>query len=218
MKPVYVVDTNILYNWALDGSNHGRHDPGARWIPICADFCQDPNNDIFIPGLVWAELHGLALQKDLDLADLERCMRDRRALLQKIWREVYRADARIRLVRDPFDPTLAERLCRLDPTPEMLQALERQQIKGRADGRNSRAKLLDGVDSAILASAISIAQEVRPRPVRLVTLDVGLGLVNDHLARSRTALPDLTIPANLGFRLFLGNWRSGGAGDRRGWT
>ena len=203
MKPLYLMDTNVLVNWAIHGTNHGQTGWWTEWFEPCAKFCRNPNHEIVIPTVVWSELHGVMLQKDLDLDDLDHWFRNKRSLIQKITRMVTREEHRFTF-HSGFDPQVIQQLCNIEPSRKIIRRLQnarrRAEQRAREEGKTNfrfNAKLLDGVDSAILATAISVAKAAPEREVKLVTRDSGLGMMNDFIVNNPDRVGSLVVPPNL---------------------
>lgn len=199
MKHIYVLDTNILVNWAICGTALEEKGHWAAWYQPCADFCNDTNRQIVIPGIVWAELHGLMLQKDIDIDDLDMWNRNKQMAMTPIWRAVQLADSHITILRTAFDPLLAEQFCRAPLSKSMKRQLKRDKERAAKRSHTARLKVLDGVDSAILAAAFCVAEQEPARMVHLVTMDRNLGLVNDAYVNSRKTYRPFEVPENLGY-------------------
>ncbi len=200
MSPIYVVDTNVLVNWAICGTaleERGQH--WSSWYQPCADFCTDTGRRIVIPGIVWVELHGLMLQKDIDIDNLDLWYRNKQMAMQSLWRTVQRANSHITIDSNAFDPLLAEQFCRVPFSKSMKRQLKRTQEKAKRKNRSARLKVLDGIDSAILASTFCVAEQNPTSLVHLVTMDRNLGLVNDAYVNSRGTYRPFTVPENLGY-------------------
>ncbi len=201
VRPIHVVDTNVLFNWL------GHHcsltpppwatRPGARRrfedkLAAAARFCEDPGHEIVIPHMALIELYGVFLQKSYDLDDYEGWHRRRRAALNTLEYHLMDPAGRVRCDDRPMDVELALNLCRV-PIPDPL--LARQRRNGRDD---FVPKALDGLDAGVLAAAWGTAEEATARRVVLVTDDSGLRNFVRHYAGTPNAMvAGRRFPSNL---------------------
>ena len=74
MRPViYMLDTNILVNWFYSRTPDFEGSPLTPWQrqyrSDIRDFCEQNENDIYIPDLVWCEFLSVILHKEMELCD-----------------------------------------------------------------------------------------------------------------------------------------------------
>ena len=93
MRPViYMLDTNILVNWFYSRTPDFEGSLLTPWqcqyISDIRDFCEQNENDIYIPDLVWCEFLSVILHKEMELcADLDglnQWFRDREIIIQQL--------------------------------------------------------------------------------------------------------------------------------------
>ncbi|MBM4321297.1 MAG: hypothetical protein FJ125_15460, partial [Deltaproteobacteria bacterium] len=166
--PLFVVDTNILFHWAQAYGGVPAWADARRLQAIAASraFCEEPRNTIFIPGVVWCELLGVFLHKDIDLHGYVLWHRNRRAALQRLEDAIFdqSEQAHFRLGEGEFDLDLVMSITRAAVPLHLLEQL-----------RPPLPKLLDGMDAAILAEAWRLAEQQQDgRAVVLVSDDWGL--------------------------------------------
>lgn len=214
-RTVYIVDTNVLHMWLSykpdeDAPDWAKSNPKS-WENVqkrqqrAARFCRDETHRIIIPEIVWVELCGLFLQKDIDLHNYLNWQQKRRIALQEI--EAYLLDplSHIRLGQDQQDAELAINLCRYQISETLLKRMRESHEKRPTVGGNPRSvKLLDGIDSAILAYAWCYAEKHPELYVRLCSDDHGLRQMLPELHRARHIRGRL-VPSNLGARDLWGN-------------
>ena len=171
---LYVVDTNVLFDWALSYTGYrGRNEWRLRQS---RRFCEDHRNQIHLPGLVLLELHGVFLHKGIDLERYDLWFRKRKAALQPLQRLFYGADSHFELGEDEFDGNVAASLCTWPANQKLRNSLAELQAHRMKSSiyppdRPPQVKLLDGVDAGIVATAYDLAKREAPRPVKVVSWD-----------------------------------------------
>lgn len=177
-KTIYLLDTNILINWAV------ARFPGLQDQFFFANisvaeqsrrFLENSQNDIFIPDVVWTEFLSVFLHKDIDtsinLAHTKKWLRDRETYIQQI-------------------EALVEDLPRMhwflwegtgSPYPDASEILlDTELINSRTfgwlskHGKVATAKLLDGMDSIILIYLNELANQHKDKNVVLYSADFPL--------------------------------------------
>ena len=204
-KPLFVVDTNILFEWVLSYYKDSLADsaPQKRAMRRAARrFFETEDNEIVIPGIVLTELHGVFMQKDIDLNRYPLWYRNRRAALSVVHRAIFGQARHITLGEYDYDGDFAHELCIAKIDHAGLTELRRRErfrsTGSRNGGRAPRInKFLDGMDSAILAIAWGLASRHPARSVRLMTLDKSLRIAVRSLKGQtvcRVSFPDnLTV-------------------------
>jgi len=194
---LYVLDTNVLFNWVLSYvAEAARLGCGEREkLTASRRFCEERSRDILVPGVVWAELHGVFLHKDIVVEHYRRWHRDRKTALRRIYSHVWHEDAHIRLGDNDFDLDLVTNIsCHEVPKRLVQEVIERLRRSRRTETGGLR-KLLDGMDAAVLASAWAAAGASPHRVVYLVSDDWGLGAVLRALRGEKIC--GQKFPANL---------------------
>lgn len=213
-KTVHIVDTNVLYLWLS-------HAPGApvpdwakenpdAWKRVeerqkrAAAFCTNPRHLILVPGLVWVELYGVFLQKDIDLDHYAHWHQQRRSALQQLEAHFFDPLSHIQLGAEIRDSEMAVDICR-HPASDKLRDDLRKAYEGRTtpDGRPRSVKCLDGVDGAIVSYAWKYAVKHPDLIVRLLTDDRGCHHMIRELRRCKQVQGHLS-PLNLGYQNIYG--------------
>lgn len=190
MKPVvYMLDTNILVSWADalagDGGVRGKKTNAAsRRIQR---FCEENQNLIVVPDIVWVEFLAVTLHRQIDVNDdyetTLRRFRDRQTLAQQIEARMRNAD-NWRLDWEPDAGPFADAQ-ELLQDPNLIDIKIFEWLKRNAENRKKKYqsdmdrltnKILDGMDSAILVCLNDLAsqEENKNRQVVLYTADFPL--------------------------------------------
>lgn len=182
MTPRYVLDTNVLYEWAE--WYRGR----KTWYTASSRaLCENANHDLYVPEVVLAELHGVYLQKDIDLGQYALWRRQRCSAMNPVLGQLYKGSGPFELGEDDSDSNRAAMLC-MQPIPPQLQKLLR-----RPSGRS--IKLFDGIDALVVAAAWEQAKRTPGRRVLVVTWDSSL--VSGVRCVSGSKVGALTVPRSL---------------------
>ncbi len=184
----YMIDTNILYRWAATfTSAFDRQDGWYRESTLrIKNFCEKNRNPVVVPDIVWVEFLSGMLHRDIDIDEDYRAtlrkFRDKQALISQI-------EARIRswdnwtLEWEPNASPFADaRELLMDPDlidPDAFDWLKnnaRKRQKYHAGNDGLKAKILDGMDSAILICLNELAslKQNKNRTVVLYTADMPL--------------------------------------------
>lgn len=195
----YILDTNILFNWLekMSGQipewvefNPGRYRSYKRRINQCARFCENSHNNIVVPAIVWVELCGAFLQKDIDLKNYELWYRKRKAAIQPLMKHLFSEDSHINFGADPLDTELAINLCSWRFPFELRKRLFNRYRKAKS------IKGLDGLDASILGYAWRAAENHPKCAISLVTMDYGLEIVMGGLKKAGRLFGE-SYPKNL---------------------
>lgn len=208
----FILDTNILHLWVMEMtgtpppfSDHARaqkeHEKRARAKSFCESACSQ--RLFVIPPVVWVELYGVLLQKDIDVSNYVHWRRIRKAALQPLESMIGMSGTFFSIGEEELDHERAVEMCRAEASAELLAAWFERVGRTYDDGRPVVIKGLDGIDAAILSYAWSYAEAHPDREVRLVSDDHGLGLMVQELHRS-PSLAGEEMPPNLGFRSLWG--------------
>ncbi len=204
----FILDTNILFLWVsgMTGTPHPSSDPArVKKEDVkrerATSFCESasPQRLFVIPPVVWVELYGVFLQKDIDVRNYALWRRRRKAALQPLERMIHDTDSFFRIGEEGLDHERAVEMCRAQASDALLAAWLERVGRTYDDGRPVIIKGLDGIDAAILAYAWSYAEAHPDREVCLVSDDNGLGLMVQELHRS-ASIGGEDVPPNLGFR------------------
>jgi len=210
---INIVDTNILFLWASHMAGFLPEWPGQEEFhrkhlqkkqAKAAYLCENSKQTLIIPPLVWVELYGVFLQKDIDLKNYELWRRQRKAALQPIEEQLYNKDTHIEIGEELFVAELAVDFCQIKASKALLSAMQRI-YAGRTypDGRQSKIKCLDGIDSAILAYAWHYARQNPNDEVWVLSDDNGFRLMREELHRQQKRAKD-SHPSNLGYKSVWG--------------
>lgn len=209
----FILDTNILHLWVMEMTgtpppssfDHIRaqkeHEKRARAKSFCESACSQ--RLFVIPPVVWVELYGVLLQKDIDVSNYVHWRRIRKAALQPLESMIGMSGTFFSIGEEELDHERAVEMCRAEASAELLAAWFERVGRTYDDGRPVVIKGLDGIDAAILSYAWSYAEAHPDREVRLVSDDHGLGLMVQELHRS-PSLAGEEMPPNLGFRSLWG--------------
>ncbi|MCK6510127.1 hypothetical protein L6R29_09190 [Myxococcota bacterium] len=209
----FILDTNILHLWVMEMTgtpppssfDHIRaqkeHEKRARAKSFCESACSQ--RLFVIPPVVWVELYGVLLQKDIDVSNYVHWRRLRKAALQPLESMIGMSGTFFSIGEEELDHERAVEMCRAEASAELLAAWSERVGRTYDDGRPVVIKGLDGIDAAILSYAWSYAEAHPDREVRLVSDDHGLGLMVQELHRS-PSLAGEEMPPNLGFRSLWG--------------
>lgn len=176
---IYVADTNILYNWiaasnpALLAANRFIDPDTASQIRA---FCENNQNQIVIPDLVWVEFLSVVLHKEIDVSgDFKRTcqwVRNQETMVQQV--ELF--------VENAPNMNWLNWQGQISPYPDAAELLRDTGLIDRGTfhwmQKNARGsltqKLLDGMDSVILIYLNELAHENRKNLAVLYTADYPL--------------------------------------------
>ena len=195
MRPViYMLDTNILVNWFYSRTPDFEGSLLTPWqcqyISDIRDFCEQNENDIYIPDLVWCEFLSVILHKEMELcADLDgfnQWFRDREIIIQQLELAI---DGNPRLHRFLWAGTMspyvdAEVLVR-DPElidDNLYQWLQNQFQKRKLPTRKP-PKLLDGMDAVIMIYLNELAIQHPDQQVVLYSADLPLCRITSRIRK-----------------------------------
>ena len=187
---IYMLDTNVLYNWLI-ACNPGLLKDNRFIGPETAErirvFCENNENKIYIPDLVWVEFLSVMLHKEVDISadfnSTRQFVRNQETMVQQL--EL--------IVNDSPNIDWFNWDTDLSPYPDATDLLRDTDLidertfnwmKNNADRRNKPTeKLLDGMDSVILIYLNELGRQKKDDIVVLYTADYPLWRI---LPRIRT--------------------------------
>ena len=201
-KPVvYMLDTNILVRWAsVFTSKYDETD--ARQLKTSLRikaFCEENENPIVVPDIVWLEFLAVMLHKNIDVNDdygeTLRRFRDRQSLVQQIEGNIRSSENWVH-EWEPDDSPFADAADLLQ-YPSLIdrrtfgwmrRSAENVKKKYRPDMGRLTGKILDGMDSAILIclNFLDSQDENRDRRIILYTADYPLWQIFDRVKECNT--------------------------------
>ncbi|MFP4423360.1 MAG: hypothetical protein ACLFRG_22745 [Desulfococcaceae bacterium] len=169
---VYLVDTNILYSWKQTLISDPKNTPASH-LRI-KRFCEENQNPIVVPDIVWVEFLSGMLHRDIDVHDdyetALRLFRDQQTLVRQIEQRM-RSAGNWELDWEPDTSPFADAQEILQD-PNLLDKAtfrwmktnaEKRQKSYQADRDRLKNKILDGMDSAILICLNELASQERYR-------------------------------------------------------
>jgi len=163
---IYMLDTNVLCDWMtacnpqLMAEKHFVRPERARQIRA---FCENNENRICIPDLVWAEFLSVMLHKDIDVsgdfAKTRQWVRNQETMVQQI--ELMTENA----------PLLQDSDLINEVAFQWMKKNAKRRVREKDRGKQ---KLLDGMDSVILIYLNELALENEKDIVVLYTADYPL--------------------------------------------
>lgn len=195
---IYMVDTNILIKWAMTYTSaidilEDWQRKAALQIKV---FCEENRNEIVVPDLVWVEFLSVMLHKDIDVNDnFESTLcwcRNQQSLAQQIegmmrnsdnWNLDWEPD--ISPFRDASELLWMPNLIDKKTFEWMKKSAQDRKKKYAPEMERLKAKILDGMDSAILICLNELASqdENRHRQVVLYTADLPLCRIIERVKR-----------------------------------
>jgi len=203
-EPLYLLDTNVIYDMLTMLTEK----PSGIGRSI-DKFLSVTNKKVYISDLVWTEFSISWFQKNISFPDYELWYSRKLASYAQVYQQLLRRnvellpilklsaggyagvvdlardlaivkydDSFIREVQKNFDRKL-ENALREEPTEKNRQA--HHEYVERLQKNYYNGKLLDGLDSMILASSILFAQENPKSTVTLVSNDRWMGTAANHL-------------------------------------
>ncbi len=223
-RKVYLPDTNMLQNLAeatlMRSENSG--DLLPPWQSGALNFFDRYGAQVQIPSIVWGEFCGLWFHKNVDFANYDKWFENRLGCFGQTYRylkerKVEMCDDADILYRQVLDmgiclttskmpaQLIAQVTGRLDQTIRSLVekcAAHPEDSKPRKDlERNefnrTHGKLLDGLDSVIMAFACAVARQRTTELVVLVTQDRFMVDAVAFFYNNQGALPACDIPPNV---------------------
>ena len=185
---MFVLDTNILVTWmdALSGKS-GREREAERQMKL---FCDRTPHPVYVPDLVWLELIALKVQKnipmDTDYHGTLRHFRDAQTRMQQL-EEGIRSRLWHFSWQPPASATLLQQATEIMQDRNLLTTKIFSWMQKRAKKpyhKGDVAKLLDGLDSAILLYTHALAEQHPETQVILYTADYPLFLVASQAFRN----------------------------------
>lgn len=190
MKPVvYLLDTNILVRWATVFTSGFQKMSDKRLKQNCLrtkDFCEQNENMIVVPDIVWTEFLSVMLHRNIDVDDdymgTRRRFHGQQSLVQQIEQRIRSGPGRL-LNWVPPDVNPFHDAQELLYDPELIDMRTFEWMKRSAGKKRLKynpgvtdrltEKLLDGMDSAILIYLNELAHldENKERLVVLYTAD-----------------------------------------------
>ncbi len=177
-RTIYMLDTNVLYNWMtacnprLMAKKHFVKPETARQIRA---FCENNENRICIPDLVWVEFLSGMLHKDIDVsgnfAKVRQWIRNQETMAQQIELMIENAPHLEWFVWDSDISPYPDAAALLQDTALINEATFRWM---KESARYGKEKLLDGMDSVILIYLNELAVENEKDVVVLYTADYRL--------------------------------------------
>jgi hypothetical protein len=208
LRETWILDTNILFLWLAHRSGIPPYDDyEIERRQAAVRLVESPTRQadkIVIPAIVWIELCGLFLQKDIDPFDYALWRRKRQSALAPLTCLLFQDTQHpLCIGEEPLPHELAHFLCNLEATPQTIERWQNQRERAEANGKQKVIKGLDGIDSAILAYAWSYAAQKLAREQReqvfLITDDRGLGHTLNDLRKRRISFADQAFPQNLSY-------------------
>lgn len=175
---IYLLDTNVLINWAATVFPGLQEQFPNRNIDVATRniaFFENNQNDIFIPDIVWTEFLSVIMHKEIDTSVDVTCtrkwMRDRETYVMQL-------------------ETMIEELPHMhwfvwngngSPYPDAAEVLLDTRLVNASTfrwmsryGKAGSAKLLDGMDSVILIYLNELALQNRDKKIVLYSADFPL--------------------------------------------
>jgi hypothetical protein len=195
-RPVYILDTNVLYEFLKGKAGFGTSLPGNAKLVQAIDrlFC-DSRHELVVSHVVLMEMISQFFQCSIDLANYRQWHRMRYAAFSPILQALFNPNSNSTLIAD---------IPRMSAINRAFQQINRNVIKRLTEKyqkrppRKREPKFLDGMDAQILDESIEIA---RSRPhccCYLISRDMYLEIAVEDLRNRATS--DLQIPRNLFFR------------------
>lgn len=183
VKPLYLIDTNILFQWLaayvprVQADNTNFQIETAQRIQR---FMEQDDREVCVPDLVWTEFLGVVLHKNMDVSkDLDQLrlwFRQRESYTQQMQGLIIRRQGFFSWPRDLDSPHAAAATLTSD-----LELIDSPTFRWLSNGRKARldgkAKLLDGMDAVILIYLHALARRHPDKQVVLYTADVALAKV-----------------------------------------
>lgn len=182
VKPIYLIDTNILFQWLAAYVPHVQTTNTGFQIAAAARiqrFMEQDDREIYVPDLVWVEFLGVVLHKNMDVSnDLDQLrfwFRQRESYIQQMQGLIHR--------RHHFFqwPTVESPHAAAAALTTDLALIDESTFDWLSKGGKARldgtAKLLDGMDAAILIYLNALAQVYPGRCAVLYTADKALARI-----------------------------------------
>ncbi len=180
-RPVYVVDTNILYTF-LEGQAKFGNKKNKKELRRDQDRIRTlfKTEEVVIPQAVMVEMMGLFFQIQINLNDYNQWHRKRKSVFDNLIIHYIFSERHQVSICDENPGMLAMEISGNPISADCINQLRQQYNHAphwKKRGKNSREpKLLDGVDTLIIATAIHVATVNNARQCVIVSNDKGLSL------------------------------------------
>ncbi|HOD55194.1 MAG TPA: hypothetical protein PKJ08_11750 [Candidatus Cloacimonadota bacterium] len=177
---IYLTDTNVVVNYAEAFLKLNKKEELDFFQKISVDFWSRCGNQTLIPSIVWAEFLGVWYQKKIDLNSYDFWFQKQYSVYEKLY-----YDFKQKKVAMPDDSkmlyknilSVAKNLTNKKFPLDFVDA-EKKRLRNRrnptveqTENQIDKAKVLDGLDSVIVAYTFELARLLPTKQIVLVTND-----------------------------------------------
>ena len=202
-RPVYVVDTNILYTF-LEGQAQFGHSKISKSLRSDQETIRRlfKTEKVVIPQAVMVEIMGLYFHIRIDLDDYHMWYRKRKTVFNNLIIHFIFSELHQVSIHTENPGMMAMEISRSKISDNCIKKLRQKnkfipgKDRGNRKGRNP--KLLDGVDALIIATGVQVAAANRNRQCVILSNDKALAIAVENLKQGNISHYD--IPKNIEFK------------------
>ncbi len=182
MKPIYLIDTNILCQWLTAYlPNFQQNNPHFRLISAnkIRQLIEGGDYRIYVPDVVWAEFLGVTLHKNMDVsADFEQFqlwLFRYQSYIKQMQRFIIRQHQFFQWPDTKKSPHVLA--TNLSDDAQLIDLPTFQWLKNKPENYAGQIKLFDGMDATILIYLDALAQLHPQQIITLYTADKALARI-----------------------------------------